>query len=72
MNAIALDTKQVLPVSSYQTGLLGIEDVCLSVPTLVGRNGVEGLVPIQLWEKEKAALLNSERVLRETLAQVNA
>ena len=72
VNAIVLDTKQVLPVSSFQTGLFGINDVCLSVPTIVGRGGVEGLVEIQLWEKEKSALQNSARVLRETLWQVGA
>lgn len=72
VNAIALDTKQVLPLSSYQTGLFGIDDVCLSVPTVVGRSGIEGLVAIELWEKEKAALLNSARVLKETLSQVGA
>ena len=72
VNAIALDTKEVLPVSTYQTGLFGINDVCLSVPTIIGSKGAEGLVEIQLSEGERAALQNSGKVLRETLNQVGA
>lgn len=72
VNAIAGDTKQVLPVSTLQTGLLGIDGVCLSVPTVVGRAGAEALVGIQLAPEEKEALENSARVLKETFAQVSA
>ncbi|MDH7571246.1 MAG: L-lactate dehydrogenase, partial [Armatimonadota bacterium] len=72
LNAMVLDTKEVLPVSTYHTGCMGIEDVCLSLPTVIGRKGVEGVVEMALWEKEKAALHNSARVLRETLDQVGA
>ena len=38
---IALDQKRILPVSSLVDGTYGIRDVCLSVPTVVGRKGVE-------------------------------
>lgn len=70
VHAILLDTQQILPVSSLQNGLYGIEDVCLSVPTVVGRKGVERLIEMQLSDEELQSLRRSAQVLKETIAQV--
>lgn len=71
VEAIALDKKAVLPVSSLQDGsVYGIKDVCLSVPTVVGKNGVEKLIQPKLTEAEITGLQNSGKVLKETLSQI--
>jgi L-lactate dehydrogenase len=70
VHAIALDSKRILPVSSLVSGTYGIRDVCLSVPTVVGRKGVEAQLEIELWPKEVSALQHSGQVLRETIDQV--
>ncbi|MCC6445418.1 MAG: malate dehydrogenase [Armatimonadetes bacterium] len=70
VDAVCLDKKALLPVSSLQSGLFGIKEVALSVPTVVGRGGVEGLVEIALSPEEQSALQNSGRVLKETIASV--
>src|SRR5438270_776873 len=70
VHSVALDQKRILPVSSLVSGTYGIRDVCLSVPTVVGRNGVEAQLEIDLWPKEISALQQSGQVLRETIAQV--
>jgi len=70
VHSIALDQRRILPVSSLQTGAYGLRDVCISVPTVVGRAGVLGHVEIDLWPKEKTSLANSARVLRETIDKV--
>lgn len=71
VHALVLDKNQLLPVSSYQRGkVYGIRDISLSVPTLVGRNGVVDHIEIDLWPKEKQGLQSSARALKETLAQV--
>jgi L-lactate dehydrogenase len=70
VHAILLDTRQILPVSTLQAGLYGISDVCLSVPTIVGRRGVIQQIEMQLTEEELQALQRSARALKETLAQV--
>ena len=62
--------KRILPVSSLVNGPYGIRDVCLSVPTVVGRKGVEGQLEIELWPKEISALQHSAQVLRETIDAV--
>lgn len=70
VEAVALDRKRVLPVSTLQHGKYGIHDVCLSVPTVVGRAGALEQLEIELWPKEKAALQKSAQVLKQTLGQV--
>lgn len=70
IHSIALDQKRILPVSSLQTGAYGLRDVCISVPTVVGRTGVIGHVEIDLWPKEKMGLQNSGNVLRGTIDTV--
>src|SRR5207248_3103119 len=70
IHAVALDQKRILPVSSLVNGIYGIRDVCLSVPTVVGRKGVEAQLEIDLWPREVSALQHSGQVLRETIDQV--
>ena len=63
--AIIRDEKSVLPVSSMLHGACGIEGVTLSMPAIVGKDGMEGLVPIQLSEAEQAALRLSAATLKK-------
>ena len=67
VHAVALDPKRILPVSSLVNGPYGLRDVCISVPTVVGRKGVEAQLEIELWPKEVSALQHSAQVLRETI-----
>jgi L-lactate dehydrogenase len=68
IHAIALNQRRLLPVSSLLGGAYGIEDVCLSVPCVVGREGVQEQVELKLWPKELTGLQQSARALRDTLA----
>jgi L-lactate dehydrogenase len=70
IHAVALDQRRLQPVSSLQQGTYGIRDICLSVPTVVGRKGVVEQVEIELWPKEKLGLQNSAKALKETLSVV--
>jgi len=70
IHSIALDQRRILPVSSLQNGLYGLRDVAISVPTVMGRTGVVGCIEVDLWPKEKLALQNSGKVLRETIDKV--
>lgn len=70
IDSIALDQRRVLPVSSVQEGCYGIRDVALSVPTVVGREGIAARHEIELWPKEMQGLRNSGLVLRQTLQTV--
>ncbi|MCH2202300.1 MAG: lactate/malate dehydrogenase family protein [Fuerstiella sp.] len=70
VHSIALDEGRILPVSSLQNGAYGLQDVCLSVPTVVGRGGVLSHIEVDLWSKERTALVNSGSVLRNTINTV--
>lgn len=70
VHSIALDQRRILPVSSLQNGAYGIRDVCLSVPTVIGRSGVVKQHEIELWPKERMGLVNSAGVLKETIGKV--
>ncbi|MDQ8204641.1 lactate/malate dehydrogenase family protein [Pelagicoccus sp. SDUM812003] len=71
VHTIALDKKQLLPVSSLQQGAYGLRNVSISVPTVVGRKGVLGHVELELWPKEKQGLVASARALQNTFAKVS-
>ncbi len=68
--SIMLDRKRILPVSSLVNGTYGIRNVAISVPTVVGRKGVEGHFELELWPKELNALQASAKALNDTMAKV--
>jgi len=70
VHAILLNKQCLLPVSSLVQGSYDIRDVCLSVPSIVGRRGVLKHVEIKLWPKEATALQNSAKALRDTMGKV--
>ena len=67
--AIVRDEKSILPVSSIQN-TEEINGVALSMPAIVGKQGVEGTVPIELNAEEKAALKESADTLKAVLHDV--
>ena len=68
--AIIRDEKSVLPVSSIVNGLYGINDVALSMPAIIGKDGVEDLVPIRLSAEEHKKLLQSAEVIKKVINDV--
>ncbi|MDQ6671761.1 MAG: lactate dehydrogenase [Chloroflexota bacterium] len=71
IKAIKDDTHQVLPVSTLLNGeFLGMQNVALSLPCVVGKQGRVKLVPPPLSEDEKSGLLKSYGILREALESV--
>lgn len=65
--AVLKDEKCVLPISTCLHGEYGISEVSLSVPAIVGRNGIEELVPVLLSEQERNDLLKSANILKKSL-----
>ena len=68
--AIVRDEKTILPVSSIQHDNHGISDVALSMPAIVGKDGVEGTVPISMNEDEEKALKVSADTLKGVISEV--
>jgi L-lactate dehydrogenase len=69
VEAILRDQSTVLSVSSLVKGYYGLTDICLSLPTLVDRGGVERVLQLELNADELAALHRSAEILQTTIAQ---
>jgi L-lactate dehydrogenase len=65
--AILRDQNTVLSISSLVHDYYGIDDVCLSLPTVVGRRGIERVLRLDLSPHEARGVRKSAEVLRETI-----
>jgi len=70
VNAIAGDTKEILPVCAWTTGQYGISDVYVGVPARLGRAGVEGIEELDLSDDEVAALREAAEGIRAKCADL--
>ncbi|HSU66762.1 MAG TPA: hypothetical protein VLJ39_07820, partial [Tepidisphaeraceae bacterium] len=64
LEAVLHDESRILPVSALLADYRGISDVCLSVPSIVNRAGVEAALPVPMNEAEEAGLKNSAELIR--------
>lgn len=64
VQAIACDQKKMFPCSVMLDGEYGMTDICLGVPVILGRNGIDKIVEIELSDAEKATMKESEEGVR--------
>jgi L-lactate dehydrogenase len=67
LEAVLHDEQRVLPVSSRLEGYLGISDVCMSVPSIVNRTGVETVLEVPLNDTEREGLKRSADTIRQAI-----
>lgn len=67
VEAIVKDQRRVLPSIAYLEGEYGFEGIYLGVPTILGKNGIEQVIELELTEEEKAALNKSADSVREVM-----
>ena len=60
---IIRNEQSILPVSSMMHGIYGMKDIVISMPAIVGKDGVENVIPISLDEEEKMQLKRSADIL---------
>ena len=68
--AILEDRKRVLPCSTYLSGQYGMDDIYIGVPVVLGRNGVERIIELELAEKELDSLQGSGSFYKEQLSEI--
>src|SRR5699024_4491485 len=56
IEAILKDQRRILPTIAYLEGEYGYHDLCLGVPTIIGRHGLEKVIELELTDKEQEAL----------------
>ncbi|MGG3841400.1 malate dehydrogenase [Anoxybacillus kestanbolensis] len=67
VEAIAKDQRRVLPAIAYLEGEYGYEGIYLGVPTILGGNGIEKVIELELTEEEKAALAKSVESVKNVM-----
>jgi malate dehydrogenase len=67
VEAIIKDTRSILCVSACLQGEYGIKDLCLGVPAIIGVNGVEKVIELQLTIEERQQFEESETVIRNAV-----
>jgi L-lactate dehydrogenase len=67
VEAILGDHRTVLSVSTLMTGQYGVKDICLSLPCVVGANGVEEVLGLNISREEEEGFRASANKLKSTL-----
>jgi len=66
VQAIACDQKKMFPCSVMLDGEYGMKDICIGAPVILGRNGIEKIVELELNDAEKAHMKESAEGVRKT------
>lgn len=64
IEAIVCDQKRVFPVCTYLDGEYGLKDIYIGVPVVLGANGVEKVIELELDEEDAVRFYESEKVVR--------
>ena len=64
VDSILNDQKKMIPCSVMLDGEYGQSDICMGVPCIIGKNGIEAIVDVNLDEKEKALFAKSADAVR--------
>lgn len=67
VEAIVRDQKRIYPVCALLNGEYGLKDIYLGVPVILGKNGIEKIIELQLNDEEKALLNASAKAVKEVM-----
>jgi malate dehydrogenase len=68
VEAIVRDQKRIFPVCAWLQGEYGMNDIYLGVPVVLGKNGIEKIIELQLNADEKKLLADSAVAVKEVMA----
>ncbi|MEN8697258.1 MAG: malate dehydrogenase, partial [Bacteroidia bacterium] len=66
VKAIALDSHKMFPCSALLDGEYGLNDLCIGVPCILGKNGIERIVEVSLSDSERTHLEESASGVTKT------
>ncbi len=64
VSTILRDERRIYPCCAWLTGEYGVNDLYLGVPVVLGKNGIEKIIELDLNDSEKALLADSEKAVR--------
>ncbi len=72
VQAIVKDEKRIFPCCAYLNGEYGIKDLCVGVPVILGKNGIEKIIKLRLKKDEKEGLEKSAAAVKDIVDAYNA
>ena len=66
VHSIACDQKKMFPCSTYLEGEYGLNDLCIGVPVILGKEGIEKVVELDLSDADQKALQESAEAVKKT------
>jgi malate dehydrogenase len=70
VESVVKDKKKLLPLSAYLDGQYGVKDVCIGVPAVVGKKGIEKIIELPLDDFEKNEFLNGVKGVKEAVSNL--
>ena len=67
VEAILRDQRRIFPVCAYLNGQYGMKDICLGVPVVMGRNGIEKIIELDLNDDERNLLETSAKAVKNVM-----
>lgn len=71
VKAIINDENTILPISTYIENEYELNDVCLSIPSIINKNGFVTHLPLTLLDSEKEKLMNSAKQLKDSIKNIS-
>ena len=68
--AILRDERTIMPVSTYLDGEYGVSNLCMSMPSIVGKDGIKKVIEIKLNESEHNYLMESKEKLTSIINEL--
>ena len=72
VESIAYDARKIIPCCVLLSGEYGVDGLFIGVPVVLGKNGVEEIVEMDLTDAEKEAFKNSVAAVQKTVDEVKA
>ena len=71
VEAIAFDKRKIVPTCALLEGEYGVNGLFIGVPVILGKNGVEEIIEMDLTDKEKELFKNSVAAVQKTVDEVD-
>ncbi|NMJ86328.1 MAG: malate dehydrogenase [Thaumarchaeota archaeon] len=71
VDAIVKDRKEVIPVAAYLDGEYGTKDVCIGVPAVLGKDGIEQIIELELNTEEKEWFDKGVKNVKDSIAKIS-
>ncbi|GBC74932.1 Malate dehydrogenase [archaeon HR06] len=70
VEAVVKDTKEVLPLSTYLEGEYGVKGICIGVPAILGKEGVERIIELELNSEERSIFNRVVETIRRAIREI--